>query len=308
MATKAKTTSKARTAKTRPAAAKAAKTTTKKTTVVKTAPVAAVRPVTRQKTYRLSNDLSGAQVIGEMVGTFLFVSLIMASGGNPFLIGIALIGLVAAFFSISGAHLNPAITFGLWTMRKVSATKMLFYLMAQFVGAILAVFAVSAFAGTSPSISLSSFFQWDWRIVFAELLGMAVFMFMVAAAAERAQTDNSKAVTIGLGLFVALVISTSLLQQAISTENTKFTAEQQKESSKDISTPRILKVGGTILNPAAAFSQPETESQNSALGTQEKSTGASRLTIETILGAFAGAAIGGWLYLLLARNTEEGRL
>ena len=161
MATKAKTTSKARTAKTpRPAAAKAART-TKKTTVVKTAPVAAVRTTTEQKSYRLSNDLSGAQVIGEMVGTFLFVSLVMASGGNPFLIGIALVALVAAFFGISGSHLNPAVSFGLWTMRKISASKMLFYLMAQFVGAILAVFAVSAFSGKNPSISLSSFFQWD---------------------------------------------------------------------------------------------------------------------------------------------------
>lgn len=304
MATKASSTSRKTS---RSAAAKAARTTTKKT-VVRTAPVAAVRPVTRQKTYRLSGDLSGAQVISEMVGTFLFVSLVLASGGNPFLIGIALIAFVAAFFSVSGAHLNPAITFGLWAMRKVSATKMLFYWMAQFVGAILAVFTVSAFAGTSPSLSLSSFASWDWRIVFAEVLGMAIFMFVIAAAAERAQTDNSKAVTIGLGLFVALVISTSLLQQAVNAENTRFTQQQQQESGKDASTPRILKVGGTTLNPAVAFSQTETDTQNTTLGNQSKSTGASRLTLETILGTFAGAAIGGWMYLLLARYSEEGKL
>ncbi|MGB3023529.1 MAG: aquaporin [Candidatus Saccharimonadales bacterium] len=305
MATKAKTTSRAKAAKTtRPATAKAARTTTKKT-VAKTAPVAVSRPSTAQKTYLLSNDLSGAQVIGETIGTFLFVSAVLASTGNPLIVALALAALVAVVFSVSGAHLNPAITFGLWTMRKISATKMVFYWMAQFVGAILALFALSAFSGTSPSLSLSSFINWDWRIVFAELIGMSIFMFAIVAATSRAKTDNSKAATIGLGIFLALIVSTNLFQEAVNNENTKFTTEQQKNPNPDATTPRILKISGTTLNPAVAFSQTETESQNTISGSQTKSTGASRLTLETLMGTFIGAAVGGWLYVLLARYSSE---
>ncbi|MFZ1458802.1 MAG: aquaporin [Candidatus Saccharimonadales bacterium] len=304
MATKAKTTSRAKAAKTtRPATTKAARTTKKP--VVKSAPVVAARPATQPKSYRLASDLSGAQVITETIGTFLFVSAVIASSGNPLVIAAALAGLIAAMFSISGSHFNPAITFGLWTMRKISPTKMLFYWMAQFVGAILALFAVSAFSGVAPTLSLSSFISWDWRIVFAELVGMTIFMFAIVAAINRAPTDNSKAATISLGIFVALIVSTSFFQEAVNTENSKFTEAQQKSANSDVATPRLLKISGTTLNPAVAFSSTETESQSTTSGSQSSSTGASRLTLETLLGTFFGAALGGWLYTLLARYSND---
>lgn len=307
MATKAKTTStraaSARTKKTtRPV--KAVRTMPKKTetTVVKTAPVAAVRPVTRQKTYQLSNDLSGAQLIGEMVGTFMLVTVATATGGNAFLIGVALFAIAAALFSISGAHVNPAVTFGLWVMRKVSAIKMLFYWMAQFVGAIAAILTVHAFAGSKVGISLANFAQWDWRIFFAEMLGAALFMFGIAAAARRGQTDHDKSWMIGLSLFAALLISGSLLQQAVTAASSKATEDT---NAKEM--PRITKINGTTLNPAVALSMSES-AQTSMLSNQQSSDGASRLTLEVVVGTLLGAAVGGRLYMLLARNTEEGKL
>lgn len=303
MATKAKSTTRSRSAKTVSAAnVKPARTAVKKTAAKTTQTVATVRPVTRQKTYQLSNDLSGAQVIGEMIGTFLLVSVITATGGNAFLAGLALIAIVATLFTISGAHVNPAVTFGLFVMRKVSAVKMVFYWMAQFVGAIAAILAMNAFAGSRVNISFSSFGQWDWRVVFAELIGMSIFMFAIAAAARRGQTDNDKAVTIGLGLFVALLISGGLLQQAVTNASNPAQSGSAKEA------PRISKLSGTTINPAVALSLSESSNANSMTGGDSSANQASRLTIETIFGTLLGAAIGGRLYMLLARNTEEGKI
>lgn len=302
MATKAKSTTSSKSAKkpstttVKPTRVATAKTTPKPTVTT------AVRPVTRQKTYQLSNDLSGAQVLGEMLGTFMLVAVVAATGGNAFLIGLALVAIVAATFSISGAHVNPAITFGLFVMRKVSLTKMLFYWMAQFVGAIAAILVTNQFAQTPVNLSLSSFGQWDWRVVFAEVIGMTIFMFTVAAAAQRAQTDNDKAFGIGLGLFLALIISGSLMQQAI----TKASADAAQSEAKDA--PRITKLSGTTLNPAVALSVSEANTQNAMMGGEAQATGVSRLTLETIFGTLFGAAIGGRLYMLLARNSEEGKL
>lgn len=303
MATKAKSTTRSRSAKTVSTAnVKPARTAVKKTAAKTTQTVATVRPVTRQKTYQLSNDLSGAQVIGEMIGTFLLVSVVTATGGNAFLAGLALIAIVATLFTISGAHVNPAVTFGLFVMRKVSAVKMVFYWMAQFVGAIAAILAMNAFAGSRVNISFSSFGQWDWRVVFAELIGMTIFMFAIAAAARRGQTDNDKAVTIGLGLFVALLISGGLLQQAVTNAGNAAQSGSEKEA------PRISKLSGTTINPAVALSLSESSNANSLTGGDSNGSQASRLTIETIFGTLLGAAIGGRLYMLLARNTEEGKL
>lgn len=298
MATKAKTTSKARSAKTtRPASGAAARTTKKPTSVKAKAPsrVTVAQPVTKQKTYRFTDDLSGTQVLGEMLGTFLLVSLVAATGGNSFLIGVGLIVITLMFFSISGAHVNPAVTFGLWAMRRISATKMLFYWMAQFVGAIAAILATNAFAREKLSVSLASFTQWHWSVVAAEFIGAAIFMIAIAAIAQRSQTDNDKAVGVGLALFVALLVSSAYLQQAV-TANTSTDAKE---------TPRIAKLNGTTVNPAVALSLKETDSSNvnPLTGEAAKSTDtASRLTLETIVGTLAGAALGGRLYMLLGRG------
>lgn len=299
MATKAKTSSKARSAKTTRPASGAAARTTKKTTVVK-ARAATAKPVTQQKTYRLSDDLSGTQVLGEMIGTFLLVSLVAATGGNAFLVGIGYIVIVLMFFSISGAHVNPAVTFGLWAMRKVSTVKMLFYWMAQFVGAIAAILATNAFAQTKLNVSLASFTQWNWAVVSAEFIGAAIFMFGVAVVARRGQTDTDKAVGFGLSLFVALLISSALLQQAVATASAN--------TGENSSQPRITKLNGTTVNPAVALSLSETDNSNvnPLTGKAEaKSTTASRLTIETIVGTLAGAALAGRLFMLLNRNERD---
>lgn len=302
MATKAKTSSKARSAKTtRPASGAAArsakKTTTVKSSAVKSRPAVAA-PVVRQGSRRFTEDLSGSQVLGEMIGTFLLVAMVIASGGNAFLIGLGLVVIVMMFFHISGSHVNPAVTFGLFVMRKISAAKMVFYWMAQFVGAIAAILAVNAFSQSKLNISLASFTQWHWAVFSAEVIGAAIFMFGVAAAVNRAQTDSSKAVGIGLSLFVALLISSALLQQAVSAAGSQLTQDSTEQ-------PRIVKLNGTTVNPAVALSQSETDSSNVNPMTGEPTGNAStpsRLTFEVILGTLLGAALGGRLYMLLSRD------
>lgn len=300
MATKAKSSSKARSAKTTRPASGAAARTTKKPTVVKAKATTALA-TTGNKTYRFTDDLSGTQVLGEMLGTFLLVSLVAATGGNAFLVGIGYIAIVVMFFSASGAQVNPAVTFGLWAMRTISTAKMLFYWMAQFVGAIAAILVMNAFASSKFEISLASFPKWDWAVVSAELFGAAIFMFVVAAALNRGNSDMDKAVGMGVGLFIALLVSGAMLQLAVTTASSS-TAEASEQ-------PRITKLNGTTVNPAVALSLKETDSSNvnPLTGQQEgeaKNT-ASRLTVETIVGTLVGAALGGRLFMLFGRGNRD---
>jgi aquaporin Z len=85
--------------------------------------------------------------VAEFIGTFALVFVGMSAGiVNAGLIGIALAyGLTLAVFiyaygHISGAHLNPAVTFGLALNGTVKWMQAVFYWLAQFAGAILAVF------------------------------------------------------------------------------------------------------------------------------------------------------------------------
>jgi aquaporin Z len=92
--------------------------------------------------------------VAELIGTFTLVFVAMAAGiVNAGLVGIALaVGFVMAAFvyaygNISGAHLNPAVTFGLALNGTVKWTQVAFYWIAQFAGAVLAAFLLKLFVG-----------------------------------------------------------------------------------------------------------------------------------------------------------------
>lgn len=89
-------------------------------------------------------------VVAEFLGTALFVlvgagSVVVtaASAGSAGLIvalahGLAFAVAVSATVSVSGGHLNPAVTVGLYAIRKVNGQTALAYIAAQLTGAVLA--------------------------------------------------------------------------------------------------------------------------------------------------------------------------
>jgi len=93
--------------------------------------------------------------LAEFIGTFALVFIGTSAGiVNAGLVGIALAyGLALAVFTyayghISGTHVNPAVTFGLALNGTVKWGQAIFYWIAQFAGAILAVFFLKTLVGS----------------------------------------------------------------------------------------------------------------------------------------------------------------
>lgn len=268
-----------------------------KTVAAKAAPVTKTK-LTSGRKLKLNWDFTPSALLAEFFGSMLLVTAILVYG-NPLYTGFALIALAAVFAGISGVNFNPAVSFGLWAMRKMSTMRMLAYWLAQFVGALAATLLLHVFSGEKLGLSLSSFTAFDGKVFGLEFVGMTVFMFAFAAA--WAMRDAlPRATTMGLGLFIGLVAATGLL--AYATQGASATL-----SATDSEAPRISKIGGATLNPAAALVMTETDqSQQMNLGqTEEDSQKVSRLTLETLLGTLLGAAIGGNLYLLLSTQKRE---
>src|SRR5580700_7677079 len=83
------------------------------------------------------------KVLTEFVGTFIFLFTISlaATGGSPLAplaIGGALMTMVYAGGHWSGGHYNPAVSFGVFLQKKMSATDFVSYVVAQIVAGILA--------------------------------------------------------------------------------------------------------------------------------------------------------------------------
>ena len=89
---------------------------------------------------------TGNKFIAELIGTFVLVfgGCGTALFGHVGFIGVALafgLTVVAMAYGvghISGAHLNPAVSFGVWANGRMSFKEMIIYWLAQFVGAIIA--------------------------------------------------------------------------------------------------------------------------------------------------------------------------
>ena len=89
--------------------------------------------------------------VAEFIGTFALVFIGAGAGvvGISGLLGVALAhGFVVASFAytygyISGAHLNPAVTFGLALNNTIKWAQVLYYWVAQFAGAIVAAYLLT---------------------------------------------------------------------------------------------------------------------------------------------------------------------
>ncbi|MBA2279570.1 aquaporin [Candidatus Saccharibacteria bacterium] len=120
--------------------------------------------------------------------------------------------LVIALGSTSGGHFNPAVTIGLWTLRKIQTIQAIAYLAVQMLGGLAAWQLANYFLGDDlRSIAGNTF---DWKILVAEAVGMAVFAFMVAAAVYQRYEGGKAAALMGGGLVVGIIVA-SLASNAI---------------------------------------------------------------------------------------------
>lgn len=297
-ATAKKTSTSAKKAPSKPA-------TTTKVTSIKANPSpakAVAAPVAKtEKSRRVDNNVVNL-VLAELIGTFILVlvALLTFKETLPLYVGLTLVVLVLTIGAVSGSHVNPAVTFGLWTARKLKSILVPFYWGAQFLGAMAAVVVMNMVAGSQKGLDFSHFTEFSLTIMFIELIGTAVFLFGLTSVLNRADVSvGGKALGIGLSLGIGLLVSSSLLAPAQS----QAIADYQKKAADGKTQPKIphqLYVGGATLNPAVALAATETtesELRGTQAGADEKAY--TRLSLEVIVGTLAGAAIGANLALLL---------
>lgn len=266
-------------------------------------------------------------VIAETIGTFMLtlIALTAVNVLTPLYVGIGLALIVMTIGAISGAHINPAVTFGLWSMRKLKTSLVPFYWAAQFLGAMAAVVLLYALSdsgvenGARFALSFNNFMEFSWRIFTIELIGAALFMMGIAAVVTRTTSAGVKAAGVGAALTAGLLVTSVLFPYMQSAVLERSRYDEQKEQINSLSaqketpaqatkqkTPHELLVSGATLNPAVALAATEKpEAQNAATSGNQSVALNSRLSLEVIAGTLIGAALGGNLLLLIGRNREE---
>jgi aquaporin Z len=206
----------------------AAKQTTTKVTTVKAVEsrpsVQAAATGKRPARFSFSRSPLIAALVAEFVGTFILAATIVAGQGQPILVFFALVGVVLAVGALSGAYVNPALTIAAWLTRRLPGARALGYIVAQVLGAMLALVVLNAFVSAAPAAnpadvygsSAPALFKAaalpagkEWYVFFAEFIGTAVLGFAVANATREIKERTAAAFTVGLGIFLGLMIAGS---------------------------------------------------------------------------------------------------
>jgi aquaporin Z len=86
-------------------------------------------------------QITPTSYLAEYLGAFFFILAIFSSGGNPLIIGGALALVIFLVGSISGGHINPAVSVAMFMKRDLNMMQLLGYVAAQCLGGASAYYA-----------------------------------------------------------------------------------------------------------------------------------------------------------------------
>lgn len=301
-ATKKSSSTTRKAAPSKPTTTKVRTVTAKDTSPRKTATAASkstVKPAVAARTgQRIDSNVMNI-VIAELVGTFVLVLVALLSFQEtlPLYLGLTFAVLFMAIGAVSGAHLNPAVSFGLWAVNRVKTLMVPFYWAAQLLGGMAAVVVVNLVSGNKLNLDFGHFGNFSWGMFSVELVGTAVFLFGLVAVLSRLDLSaTSKALGVGLSFTVGLLVAGTLfanLQAGIDSSQATVETDETTGQQRVVNLPREISINGATLNPAIALASTEkTDSQ--VLGGQATAEESmyTRLGWEVIIATLLGGALG----------------
>ena len=136
-----------------------------------------------------------AKLLTEAAGTFVFFSVIALSGHAgalaPLVIGIGLAAMVYMGGHVSGAHYNPAVSFGLFLRGVINAPTLGAYVATQVVAGGLAFVVAYLMTGQTPGIHPGPGVYWSSAVVAEVIFTTALVLVVLNVAATKETAGNS---------------------------------------------------------------------------------------------------------------------
>lgn len=249
----------------------------------------------------MENQHPGKAYLAEALGTFLLVFSIVAAltlyAGAlanaqspipgiviPFVAlahGIALFVGIQTLGAISGGHFNPAVTIGLLSIKKISSSNAVMYIVAQFVGALIATFL------------------------------LALVLHDQAQLVNFGQATLHAGISTGAGivleaLFVFVLVWT-VTATAVNPTGTKEWAPLAISTSLALGVLLIGQWTGAALNPARAFAPDLTNALFGKDGSGGFGSGTDFLLVYLIAPLAAGVLAATLYNALYIESAEGGR-
>jgi aquaporin Z len=140
--------------------------------------------------------------------------------GVAFAFGLSLLCAAYAIGSISGCHINPAVTAGLWALGKTKTRDVPYYVVGQFIGGLAGASIIYVIAkshkGFSPKVSGFASNGYGAHspggfklpaVILTEIVFTGLFVFVIASTSRKSMSPGFTGVTIGLMLTLIHLIT-----------------------------------------------------------------------------------------------------
>jgi MIP family channel proteins len=157
--------------------------------------------------------------VSELLGTFVLVALgpgaamvaaktqAFGQTGVALAFGLAVTLVIVATGHLSGAHINPAVTIGLWSVRQFPGRRVLPYVAAQCLGAVLASASLlwilgpeGGFGATTPALAIPQAFA-------VEAGYSAILGFVILGATDPKNAPGVAPFAIGATVFAGALVT-----------------------------------------------------------------------------------------------------
>lgn len=152
-----------------------------------------------------------APVLAEFLGTGILVMVALILGQTTAVsyfiatsLAVAAAVVYLVFSGVSGAHANPAITFGMWTARKIGTLRAVTYVAAQLLGGVIAWQLFQYLTNNAMPPKTVAFSTPIWL---AEVVGTGVLALAFTAAWHKAADTLAAAVSVGAAYFVGILLA-----------------------------------------------------------------------------------------------------
>ena len=153
----------------------------------------------------------GSAVFGQL---FVVENSPLSSVGNPITItaiglcfGLAVLIMAYAIGPISGCHVNPAVSFGVWLNKGMSLNELLTYWVAQFIGATLGAMAIGLISQQWVSFGSNQFAPGHLDGAFiGEVIFTFLFLIVIFGSTSKKAPNGFAGVAIGWALAIINIV------------------------------------------------------------------------------------------------------
>ena len=162
--------------------------------------------------------------LAEMIGTMVLVLMgcgaaVFAGSGQPFAavgtlgvafaFGLSVVAMAYTIGKISGCHINPAITLGVWLSGRMPGKDAVMYMVFQVIGAIIGsaiLFILAKDSGSTTTLTGANGYSQLVPAFIAETVFTFIFVLVVLGATSKGAENNFAGLIIGLTLVLVHIV------------------------------------------------------------------------------------------------------